>query len=167
MLRGLNMPVKGHMTVKMAAPLSRFGLRSLSRGVLRLTAFKQPQASHYSHTKDAFESQNLFCNCHSVSAVNTTFYRWYSSTLQERKCWKCDSPTNERSELFFCNCGVVQKVPEDLTYFEAMDCPEAFNIDVSKLPDLYKERQRNLHPDKYAQKTKVYLHKDMTYQPSE
>ncbi|XP_045216916.2 iron-sulfur cluster co-chaperone protein HscB-like [Mercenaria mercenaria] len=83
--------------------------------------------------------------------------RNFSSLHKDRKCWKCGSPTDEEKELFFCNCGVVQSVPEDLTYFKVMNCEEKFDIDTNSLSRLYKDLQRKLHPDKYSQRSKEEL----------
>ncbi|KAL4227390.1 hypothetical protein ACF0H5_012832 [Mactra antiquata] len=77
-----------------------------------------------------------------------------SSALADRKCWKCGTATNTEQELFFCNCGVVQIVPSDMTFFQVMKCNETFNIDVQLLSELHKDLQRKLHPDRYSQKSK-------------
>lgn len=74
-------------------------------------------------------------------------------SLEERKCWQCGAETNDKKELFFCNCGVVQEVPTDLNYFEAMGFDETFDVDLEKLSKLYKDLQKRLHPDKYSQKS--------------
>ena len=51
-------------------------------------------------------------------SISTSCQRLYcSSSIENRKCWKCGSETNKKEELFFCNCGMVQEVPDDLNYF--------------------------------------------------
>ncbi|XP_033750346.1 iron-sulfur cluster co-chaperone protein HscB-like [Pecten maximus] len=75
-----------------------------------------------------------------------------SSTLTGRTCWKCGKTKNGRSELFICECGIVQEV-SDLTYFQILDSEETFDVDLKVLALTYKELQKILHPDKYSQKT--------------
>lgn len=147
-----------HMTFKMAAPLLRFGVRSISRGLGYLKVHRQSSTFSHLCCKPLPSTVNAVCKCNLSFRLGTAIYRCHSTSKDDRKCWKCNAKTNEKAELFFCNCGVVQKVPTDLSYFEVMECPEIFNIDVTKLPDLYKERQRNLHPDKFAQKSKVHIY---------
>ncbi|XP_060067210.1 iron-sulfur cluster co-chaperone protein HscB-like [Ylistrum balloti] len=74
------------------------------------------------------------------------------STLTGRNCWKCGRTQNGRSELFICECGIVQEV-SDLTYFQVLDIEETFDVDLKALAFTYKELQKILHPDKYSQKT--------------
>ncbi|XP_060574031.1 iron-sulfur cluster co-chaperone protein HscB-like [Ruditapes philippinarum] len=82
------------------------------------------------------------------------FGRYLCTLHRDRKCWKCGTPTDEEKELFFCNCGVVQSVPSDLTYFKVMNCEEKFDIDIKSLASLYKNLQSRLHPDKFGQCSK-------------
>ena len=144
----------GHMTNKMAAPLARLGVRTVSTGFRCLSVNRRSSSLSIICSKTFPFTSNALCKCNVRFRVGITSQRCHN-TRSDRKCWKCDAKTNEIAELFFCNCGVVQKVPTDLSLFDAMECEESFNIDVAKLPDLYKERQRNLHPDKFAQKSKV------------
>ncbi|KAL3867341.1 hypothetical protein ACJMK2_044551 [Sinanodonta woodiana] len=78
--------------------------------------------------------------------------RCHSGLLKERKCWKCGSETNNVSELFFCNCGVIQSIPSDISYFQAFGFKPDFSLDTEALSRSYKELQRNIHPDKYNQR---------------
>ncbi|KAK3593756.1 hypothetical protein CHS0354_014289 [Potamilus streckersoni] len=79
--------------------------------------------------------------------------RCHSGLLKERKCWKCGSETNNVSELFFCNCGVIQSIPSDISYFQVFGFKPDFCLDTEVLSKSYKELQRNIHPDKYNQRS--------------
>lgn len=151
-------PGLGHMINKMAAPLSRFGVRSLSNSFTRLTVNISKNKETNTCNRHVLANSEAICRCINVSNVRQNTIRSYT-TRHDRKCWKCDAKTNEKAELFFCNCGVVQKVPSDLSFFDAMECPEEFDIDPAKLAEVYKERQKNLHPDKFSQKSEVCLAK--------
>ncbi|XP_069138489.1 iron-sulfur cluster co-chaperone protein HscB-like [Argopecten irradians] len=83
---------------------------------------------------------------------NTHVWGRLSSTLCGRTCWKCGKTKDGRSEMFICECGVVQQV-SDLTYFQILDSEETFDVDLKTLAITYKELQKVLHPDKYSQKT--------------
>lgn len=73
----------------------------------------------------------------------------------EKNCWRCGRQLDLEEELFFCECGVVQKVSDDLTYFELFGFDSKFNIDLEMLSKMYKILQTRLHPDKFTQKSEV------------
>ncbi|MFV0322197.1 MAG: Fe-S protein assembly co-chaperone HscB [Alphaproteobacteria bacterium] len=66
-------------------------------------------------------------------------------------CWSCHSQTAPAS--FFCDaCHIVQPLV-GLNPFEIMGISEAFIIDPKLLDHQYFERQKLLHPDRFATKT--------------
>ncbi|CAG5130975.1 unnamed protein product [Candidula unifasciata] len=70
----------------------------------------------------------------------------------QRHCWNCGRNTNPTRELFFCDCGVVQKPACELTYFDLMQLKPSFDIDTKSLGDMFRETQKRLHPDKFSGK---------------
>ena len=46
--------------------------------------------------------------------------------------------------------------------FQALGFEEGYDVDIERLSKLYKDLQRRLHPDKYAQKSKVWLPLDLS-----
>ncbi|KAK0057657.1 iron-sulfur cluster co-chaperone protein HscB mitochondrial [Biomphalaria pfeifferi] len=72
-----------------------------------------------------------------------------------RSCWNCGRNTSPVLELFFCDCGVVQKPAIELTYFDIMLLEPSFDIDIKKLSDVFKETQKKLHPDKFSAKSET------------
>ncbi|KAJ8379416.1 hypothetical protein SKAU_G00001940 [Synaphobranchus kaupii] len=70
-----------------------------------------------------------------------------------KRCWKCESAIHV-APVFFCPvCKVIQTPDEHTTYFDIMDCDEAFALDTQKLQRRYLHLQRSLHPDNFSQKT--------------
>ncbi|KAL5477511.1 hypothetical protein EMCRGX_G024321 [Ephydatia muelleri] len=71
-------------------------------------------------------------------------------------CWKClkDISLPQGRPLFFCPCDKVVLPPSTQNYFAVMDSPTSYKIDVRKLKDTYRQLQRLLHPDRFAQKSK-------------
>ncbi|XP_031832567.1 iron-sulfur cluster co-chaperone protein HscB-like protein, mitochondrial [Nomia melanderi] len=67
------------------------------------------------------------------------------------KCWNCNSIY--KSELFCSKCKTLQEPPENLTYFDLMGIPKSYDITVVELQRKYKELQKQLHPDKFGNKS--------------
>lgn len=66
-------------------------------------------------------------------------------------CWSCHSQTAPTS--FFCDaCHIVQPLA-GLNPFEILGIEQAFTIDSKLLESQYFERQKLLHPDRFATKT--------------
>uniref|UniRef100_A0A0B6ZYP6 J domain-containing protein n=2 Tax=Arion vulgaris TaxID=1028688 RepID=A0A0B6ZYP6_9EUPU len=82
-------------------------------------------------------------------------YHCVQSSHDPRHCWNCGRDTNPVRELFFCDCGVVQKPANELTYFDLMQMKPSFDIDIKRLGDIFKETQKKLHPDKFSGKTQA------------
>ena len=125
--------------------------------VFRLVSLKSLQCTSKAswHVSRAYSQSNIDIT-KQLSRLTTHFIsRDYCVNRQDRKCWKCNSSTNKDTELYFCHCGVVQTVPTDFTLFEAMRLDESFDIDTAALSVMYKDLQRELHPDKFTLKTKV------------
>lgn len=80
-----------------------------------------------------------------------------SQHCHQRHCWNCGRDTHPARELFFCDCGVVQKPACELTYFDLMQLKPSFDIDTKSLGDMFRETQKRLHPDKFSAKKQVCL----------
>ncbi|XP_050401127.2 iron-sulfur cluster co-chaperone protein HscB [Patella vulgata] len=91
--------------------------------------------------------------------------RFHSSPLvfqNNKACWKCGKKIDAKSELFFCECGIVQKVTPNISYFTLFDLSENYKIDIWKLYEAYINLQKRLHPDKFTQASeeeKLYAEK--------
>lgn len=71
-----------------------------------------------------------------------------------RPCWKCQRDIQTQKEQFFCECGVIQPPIND-NLFKVMDIQQTFEIDNENLSTRFKDLQRRLHPDKFANKSEV------------
>lgn len=149
--------------VKMAAPFRR-----CSRIAADLRNKLPPSLTEF-HSSFGKYTQNLHSKKSSVVRSHLTFSfpdlptftlpqinitRRHYSTKAERKCWKCGNNVDNKEQLFFCKCGVVQSIKE-VDYFELMGIPESFDIDLTSLTQRYRDLQRQLHPDKYTLKSEV------------
>jgi len=89
-----------------------------------------------------------------TNKLNFSKKKAYYVTLAERQCWKCGRKNgHDKQETFFCKCGIIQEVPDDISYFDIMEIDESFDIESNKLSDKLKALQRKLHPDKFAQRS--------------
>lgn len=69
------------------------------------------------------------------------------------KCWQCSFP--HKSDLFCTKCKALQKLPEDLDYFDILGIEKNFDISKHELQKKYRKLQSLLHPDRYGQKSNV------------
>lgn len=76
-------------------------------------------------------------------------------TLHNMKisCWSCNKEIQKQVPNLFCShCKVLQKPDEKSNHFQIMGLEESYDIDDTYLSKKYKELQRYLHPDKFANK---------------
>ena len=66
-------------------------------------------------------------------------------------CWSCKGPT-DAAALFCATCGAVQP-PGQANHFARLGLPRVFALDLAVLDRAYFDRQRQLHPDRFARKT--------------
>ena len=79
--------------------------------------------------------------------------------LTNFKCWKCGKNLHPDKGVFFCICGVVQQPATFMSYFKLFNFVEHFDVDTDKLSDLHKTLLKDLHPDKYSNRSQVlFLH---------
>ena len=102
---------------------------------------------HFSHPLRNFSFEN---------------FRHFSSSSREipsdsRSCWKCGRNTDPLKELFFCECGIVQKIAPNLTYFDLLQEDQTFDLDAKVLGVVFRDTQKLLHPDMFSSKSKVCL----------
>lgn len=66
-------------------------------------------------------------------------------------CWSCKGPV-PAGEPFCASCKAVQP-PGQLDHFARLGLPQGFDVDPARLERAYFDRQRMLHPDRFATKT--------------
>lgn len=64
-------------------------------------------------------------------------------------CWSCNGPTVQ-STSFCGSCRRIQPVGRTEDYYSLFDLPREFTIDHGELERRFRERSRQLHPDRYA-----------------
>lgn len=64
-------------------------------------------------------------------------------------CGKCDEIEGQ-SVFFWCDCGAIQPLPQNTDYFEIFGFTPSMDIDRRELDKRFRDAQRLLHPDKYA-----------------
>jgi molecular chaperone HscB len=71
-------------------------------------------------------------------------------------CWDCGKceGTEGDSVFFWCDCGAIQPLPPDTSYFEIFGFEPSIDIDRIELDKRFRDAQRLLHPDKYANSSK-------------
>ncbi|CAG5047741.1 unnamed protein product [Parnassius apollo] len=70
-------------------------------------------------------------------------------------CWSCGKNINNLSAHLFCsNCNAVQPPEAKENYFKIMGIHETYDLDENDLAKKFKELQKQLHPDKFANKNK-------------
>ncbi len=64
-------------------------------------------------------------------------------------CWSCNGPTVQ-STSFCGSCRRIQPVGRTEDYYSLFDLPREFAIDHPELERRFRERSRQLHPDRFA-----------------
>ncbi|KAI5638731.1 dnaJ domain-containing protein [Phthorimaea operculella] len=79
-------------------------------------------------------------------------------------CWSCGQNSPKLvSNLFCSNCNVLQRPPKDADYFKVLGVTPTFDLDENELAKRYKDLQKYLHPDKFANKNKEEQEISATY----
>ncbi len=64
-------------------------------------------------------------------------------------CWSCNGPTVQ-STSFCGSCRRIQPVGRTEDYYSLFDLPREFALDHPELERRFRERSRQLHPDRFA-----------------
>jgi molecular chaperone HscB len=64
-------------------------------------------------------------------------------------CWSCNGPTVQ-STSFCGSCRRIQPVGRTEDYYSLFDLPREFALDRAELERRFRERSRQLHPDRFA-----------------
>ncbi|MBK9518980.1 MAG: Fe-S protein assembly co-chaperone HscB [Anaeromyxobacter sp.] len=64
-------------------------------------------------------------------------------------CWSCNGPTVQ-STSFCGSCRRIQPVGRTEDYYSLFDLPREFALDPAELERRFRERSRQLHPDRFA-----------------
>ncbi|KAJ8712696.1 hypothetical protein PYW08_008000 [Mythimna loreyi] len=66
-------------------------------------------------------------------------------------CWSCGKDVQAKAPGLFCgSCNALQQPPKGENYFKIMGVSESYDLDETELAKKYKELQKYLHPDKFA-----------------
>ncbi|CAH0713641.1 unnamed protein product, partial [Brenthis ino] len=74
--------------------------------------------------------------------------------IRNISCWSCGTHSNPTSNLFCSNCKALQKPEKYENYFKVLGVKETYDLNEDELAKKYKELQKHLHPDKYANRRK-------------
>lgn len=70
-------------------------------------------------------------------------------------CWSCGKEAKKiESDLFCGNCKALQEPNKKDNYFKIMGVGETYDLNETELAKKYKELQKYLHPDKFANRDK-------------
>ena len=72
------------------------------------------------------------------------------SQIRQISCWSCGNDSPLTSNLFCSKCKALQMPEKPENYFKILGVKETYDLDESDLAKRYKELQKYLHPDKYA-----------------
>jgi len=72
-----------------------------------------------------------------------------TENTQVEVCWSCGAAL-KKAELFCFNCGKIQPLPSDITYFEVFQLPKKLKLETSVLERDFYRLSRKLHPDVFA-----------------
>lgn len=66
-------------------------------------------------------------------------------------CWSCGKDVQRKEPGLFCgSCNALQQPTKGDNYFKIMGVSESYDLDETELAKKYKELQKYLHPDKFA-----------------
>ncbi len=111
-------------------------------------------STYVMHVSRLLEAENSISD--NGSKIQTFSFVTYSKEKPTTQpCWKCGSEISRQSEQYFCKCGMIQPPVPDRNFFDVFGFAEDFVLDTSKLQEKFRDLQKNLHPDKFAQKSEV------------
>ncbi|CAG9791518.1 unnamed protein product [Diatraea saccharalis] len=87
--------------------------------------------------------------------ITSTFRNRFLHQIRSLSCWSCGNNLKMVSNLFCSNCNTLQKPNERDNFFKIMGVNETYDQDETELAKKYKELQKYLHPDKFANKNKT------------
>ena len=100
------------------------------------------------------QTSSVSHSCHRIASI----YRMMSSDRNSLSaCWKCGKQVDAVQNMFFCECGIVQSPSESFNYFEVLGVETSFKQDSRQLTEIYRNLQRQLHPDRFSQKSEVSI----------
>ncbi|XP_064619365.1 iron-sulfur cluster co-chaperone protein HscB-like [Lineus longissimus] len=108
--------------------------------------FSYAHASSSSFVNVSILERNL--SLHPTNTIGNCY-----ATLADRNCWNCGRKNGFEDERFFCKCGIIQEVPDDITYFNILGVEMTFDLDLARLRKNFMQYQMKLHPDKFSQKS--------------
>lgn len=74
-----------------------------------------------------------------------------SLQIRLSSCWSCGNDTHSLISNLFCSrCKALQKPNSNDNYFKIIGISETFDLDENDLAKKYKDLQKYLHPDKFA-----------------
>eukprot|EP00656_Telonema_subtile_P039560 TRINITY_DN44656_c0_g2_i1.p1 TRINITY_DN44656_c0_g2~~TRINITY_DN44656_c0_g2_i1.p1 ORF type:complete len:253 (-),score=29.80 TRINITY_DN44656_c0_g2_i1:235-993(-) len=84
-----------------------------------------------------------------VVRQNCRFLTSSPASQDHQLCWVCGSQLSP-SHSVFCPSQHLQPPSESSNHFERLACERRFDIDHDQLQSAYKDRQKQLHPDRFA-----------------
>ncbi|XP_064474756.1 iron-sulfur cluster co-chaperone protein HscB-like [Ornithodoros turicata] len=85
-------------------------------------------------------------------AVGTPVWRWFVEHSGAQTCWNCNKTVSFR-DLLCKSCDSLQKVNENLNYFEVFGESPRYDLDEKRLQETFHDLQRILHPDRFTKKS--------------
>lgn len=83
--------------------------------------------------------------------VNQTIKNVLIRQIRLTSCWSCGKDVkNMISNLFCGNCKALQAPDKANNYFNIIGIKESYDLDENELANKYKDLQKYLHPDKFA-----------------
>lgn len=78
---------------------------------------------------------------------NLVFFRQFRLL----SCWSCRKDVNNLVSNLFCpNCKALQGPDNSKDYFKIMGVEETYDLNENDLARRFKDLQKHLHPDKFA-----------------
>lgn len=98
-------------------------------------------------------------------SVSRLFYRTSPRLFEVSPCWNC-STLHDTSHSMHCHqCNVLCAPPSQTNFFELMQQPKHFEIDLKKLAKIFKQLQSQLHPDRYSTREEQELKHSENWSP--
>lgn len=83
--------------------------------------------------------------------VNHTIKNILIRQIRLSSCWSCGKDVrNMDLDLFCSSCNALQEPDKKENYFKIMGVKESYDLDETELAKKFKELQKYLHPDKFA-----------------
>ena len=146
----------------LSLPLCSSSLLVCQRGACSHSHSDHSQCTNHQHSHDSSNNTNNNSSSNGINNCTKASRKSRNHPPLGPDCWSCGNKRETSLDELFCSlCGKIQSMKKDKNekfsgpcYFDLLDQPKEVQINENSLEGSYRQLQKVLHPDKYANATK-------------